>query len=85
MRNTILTLALVGSAIMGGIAGGNIATAQADAATDAAWDGVVVVRDGTLVANPAYYADHPEDLADAKVVIVSKTRAADAAAMREAL
>lgn len=50
-----------------------------------AWDGITVVKDGTLVANPSAYAYHPEDLAKAKSVrIIDNRTAAIAAAMNEA-
>lgn len=83
MRNSILALALIASTIMGGIIGGNIEEMQRAAEIQSAWDGVTVVADGTLIANPAYYADHPEELASARNVrIISNSRAAAEAAFR---
>jgi heptaprenylglyceryl phosphate synthase len=83
MRNVLLSGALLASAILGGIVGGGINQRQQDAEIEAAWDNVVVVRDGTLIANPAAYATDPEALADGQVVIISKGRAAANAAMEQ--
>lgn len=68
MRNSILTAALIGSAIVGGIIGGNINEIRRNAETQEAWSQVKVVSGGTLVANPAYYADHPEELSNVTII-----------------
>lgn len=39
-----------------------------------AWSEVIVVDNGTLVANPSYYAYHPEELEGVRVI--SKSNAA---------
>lgn len=76
MRNSILAGVMVSSMILGGIIGGGINDMQRNNEVDAAWDRVVVVTDGTLVADPSYYATHPEDLAAARNVRVIDTRKA---------
>lgn len=82
MRNSILAAALIGSAIMGGLIGGAIGeTMERDRIMDAWNDHLTIVADGTLVANPSYYAFFPEALADSKNVriISNKSAALDAA------
>jgi hypothetical protein len=76
MRNSILAGVMVSCMILGGIIGGGINEIQRNNETDAAWDRVVVVADGQLVANPAYYADHPEELAKARNVKIIDARGA---------
>jgi hypothetical protein len=81
MRNSILAGVMLSCSILGGVVGGNIKPTAQQAALDDAWDSVTVVADGTFVANPAYYADHPEDLAMARHVrIIDNSRAAMEAA-----
>lgn len=66
MRNSILSAALIGSAIMGGILGGCINQIQRDNEAIDSWHGVLVVRDGTAVANPS--ALTPHELAGVQII-----------------
>lgn len=66
MKNSILSLVIAGSAIMGGIIGGGINEHQRNTEQTEAWRNVLVVQGGTLVANPS--ALTPEELADAEIL-----------------
>lgn len=75
---TFVAIVVVACSVLTGIQLKNI---QRDNEIHDAWDKVVVVADGTLVANPAYYAYHPEELAEAHNVRIISVRDA---AFREA-
>jgi hypothetical protein len=66
MKNSILAAALIGAAIIGGIAGGGIQANRDAAAAETAWSQVLVVRGGTLIANPS--AMTPRELADSQII-----------------
>lgn len=72
MRNSILCGVIVSSMILGGIIGGSINDIQRNSEVEAAWEDISISVDGRLIANPAYYALHPDELAsgDTKVIIV---------------
>lgn len=68
MKNYIVALSIIASAIIGGIIGGGIDEIQRTAEIEQAWSGITVVADGTLIPNPSAYAYDPSHLASAKNV-----------------
>lgn len=67
MRNSILSAALIASAVLGGVVGGGIQANRDVTASESSWDGVFVVsKAGTLVANPS--ALTPRELASYKII-----------------
>lgn len=66
ISNILFAACMVASGIMGGLAGGAIRDHQIHAAEEDAWSDVLVVRGGTLIANPA--AMTPAELADSQLI-----------------
>jgi hypothetical protein len=77
MRNSILIGLMLIVAAIGGVAGYITGKTSIQVEIDQAWEGVTVVADGTLIANPAAYAYNPQSLADAhNVRIINNSKAA---------
>lgn len=78
MRNSILMGIMLSCTILGGVIGSTIQADRDAAEIEAAWDDITVVKDGTLIANPAAYAYDPSSLAKADHLTISSNRSAGA-------